>query len=354
MNQVQVQRAHDIAAGLAARMYSALHGASGSGSSESGRSGAGPGRGEPARETAPIGAAKALWHGVKRLLPDYAYMKIQHRRLIGRWPDLRRPVAFNESILVRCLHPDGRWIELTDKLAVRNYVREKVGDEYLIPLVAAPEKFTREVFDSLPTSFVMKANHGCAFVKLVRDKSMTSFEELSRLAKKWLATDFSKSSRERHYRFIQPRIFFEQLLLDERGRVPADLKLHVFGGRPEGARIHTMVISDRFGDARGDIYDEHWNRIDVRFGPYTPSDTPSPRPANWVDIERVALRLAEDFDYVRVDLYSLGQAVYFGELTFTPGAGVLRYTPDSYDYWYGRMLKESVEGFERMRWAGCA
>lgn len=299
-------------------------------------------------------AFKVLWHGAKWLLSDRMFMRIQHRRLIGRWPKMRRPVAYNESILLRCLHPDMRWVALTDKLTVRAYVRQKVGEAHLIPLIAAPERFTREVFEALPDAFVMKANHGCAFVKVVREKSQTSFEELNALAEKWLSIDFSRSSRERHYRFIKPRLYFEQLLLDETGKIPSDLKLHIFGGRPEGPRIYTMVVADRFGDVHGDLYDEHWNRMNVSFGPYTPSAASVPRPRNWPEIERVAKRLAEDFAYVRVDLYSVGDKVYFGELTFTPGAGVLRFTPDSLDYEWGRLLEESIEGFERMRRAGCA
>ncbi|RDU97320.1 hypothetical protein DWV00_18995 [Trinickia dinghuensis] len=298
------------------------------------------------------GAVKAAWHGAKRLLPDSAFMKLQHRRLIGRWPNMREPAAFNESILRRCLHPDMRWVQLTDKLAVRAYVREKIGDEHLIPLVAVPDAFTRDVFDALPASFVMKANHGCAFVKIVRDKSATSFEALSALANRWLAINFYRLSRERHYTFIEPKLYFEHLLTDGSGKIPSDLKLHIFGGRPEGSCIHTMVVADRFGDVRGDLYDEHWHRLDVSFGEYRPSDAPVVRPENWKEIERIALRLAEDFDYVRVDLYSTGREVYFGELTFTPGAGLLRFTPDSHDYRWGKMLKESSEGFERMRRAG--
>lgn len=299
-------------------------------------------------------AMKVLWHGAKRLLPDYAFMLIQHRRLIGRWPNMRHPVAFNESVLQRCLHPDMRWVALTDKLAVRDYVREKVGEAHLVPLIAAPDVFTREVFDALPKAFVMKANHGCAMVKVVHDKSTTTFEALSRLADQWLATDFSRSSRERHYRYIKPRVYFETLLIDERtGKIPSDIKLHIFGGRPEGPRIYTLLVTDRFGDVRGDIYDHDWRRLDVQFGPYRPSDGPIPRPENWAEIQRVGLRLAEDFGYVRVDVYSTGKKVYFGELTFTPGAGMLRFTPDSHDYLWGRLLEESTEGFERMRRTGC-
>ena len=298
--------------------------------------------------------ARASWRAAKRFLPDYAMVRIQFRREIGHWPNLRHPTEYSEAILLRCLQPDMRWAALTDKLAVREYVREKIGEEHLIPLICVPERLTREVFDALPTSFVMKANHGCAFVKVVHDKSTTSLEALSELAAKWLATDYHRLSGERHYHVIEPKIYFEQLLVDETGKIPSDLKLHVFGGRPQGPCIQTMVVADRFGDVRGDLYDEHWRRMGVTFGHYRPSDAPVPRPANWVEIERIAKRLAEDFAYVRVDLYSTGNQVYFGELTFTPGGGRMRFTPGTHEQYWGRMLKESMEGFERMRQAGCA
>jgi hypothetical protein len=305
-------------------------------------------------ETASHRVARLGWRMAKHILPDYLMARIQFRREIGRWPNLRHPTGYSESILLRCLEPDMRWAALTDKLAVRDYVREKIGEAHLIPLIAVPKKLTRDVFDALPEAFVMKANHGCAFVKVVFDKSTTSFEELNALAEKWLSTDYYRLSRERHYHVIEPKLYFEQLLLDSSGKIPSDLKIHVFGGRPQGPCIQTMIITDRFGDARGDLYDEHWRRMDVTFGPYRPSDAPIARPENWREIERIAKRLAEDFAYVRVDLYSTGSQVFFGELTFTPGAGRMRFRPDSHEAYWGRMLRESIEGFERMRHALCA
>lgn len=298
--------------------------------------------------------AQISWRIVKRLLPDYAMARIQFRREIGRWPNLRHPRGYSESILLRCLQPDMRWAALTDKLAVREYVREKIGEAHLIPLIAVPEALTRDVFDALPRSFVMKANHGCAFVKVVHDKSTTSFEELNALAAKWLSIDYYHLKRERHYHVIKPKVYFEQLLADSSGKIPSDLKIHVFGGRPQGPCIQTMVISDRFGDARGDLYDEHWRRMNVTYGHYRPSDVPIARPENWPEIERIARRLAEDFAYVRVDLYSMESRVFFGELTFTPGAGRMRFRPDSHEEYWGRLLRESTEGFERMRRVGCS
>jgi hypothetical protein len=284
-------------------------------------------------------AGRKIKEAAKTMLPDSVFLSMLHHKCIGRYPNLLHPVAFNEKILQRSLRPDPRYFSLTDKLTVREYIAGKIGEEHLIPLVATPEAFTREVFDTLPSAFVMKANHGSSFVEVVRDKSETSFEKLRLHADQWLSTDFYNVARERHYRDINPRIFFEQLLLDERGEIPADFKLHCFNGRPGRPIIYILVISDRFGTAtHGDVYDVDWNHLDIAIGYYKRSATPAPRPKHLEAVLEIAAKLCEDFDYVRVDLYAPDNLVYFGELTFTPGAGVLPFTPDSIDFEWGKLL----------------
>ncbi|MEX3895940.1 hypothetical protein FSB08_12605 [Paraburkholderia sp. JPY432] len=282
---------------------------------------------------------RKIKEAAKTLLPDALFLSLLHHKCTGRYPNLIRPVTFNEKILQRNLHPDPRYIELTDKLLVRDYIARKIGDKHLIPLIAAPDVFTPEVFDALPDAFVMKANHGSSFVEVVRNKSETSFDKLKKLADQWLRTEFYYVGRERHYRSIEPRVFFEKLLLDQRGQIPADLKMHCFGGRPGGPIIYILVISDRFGTAtHGDVYDVDWNHLDIAIGDYKRSAAPGPRPPNLDAVLDIAVRLCEDFDYVRVDLYAPDERVYFGELTFTPGAGVLPFTPDSIDYEWGKLM----------------
>jgi hypothetical protein len=285
--------------------------------------------------------SKRLIDSAKIFLPDDVYLSFVHRRRIGRFPNLKRPLTFNEQILRRCLHPDPRYVDLSDKLAVRDFIAKKIGPKYLIPLIAEPETFTRSVFDQLPSQFVMKANHGSGFVKVVRDKKDTTFEELAALAETWRTTDFYKIARERHYRTIKPRVYFEKLLLDDNGVVPADLKFHVFNEKSGKQTIYILVISDRFGKTpHGDVFDVNWNVQNIAFGHYTPSEEPVPRPKNLDELLSVADALAKDFEYVRVDLYSRNNdEIFFGELTFTPGAGVLRMRPDSADYEWGRLLE---------------
>ncbi|SAL81242.1 hypothetical protein AWB67_05792 [Caballeronia terrestris] len=277
---------------------------------------------------------------IKELLPDPLFLSLSHRRWVGRFPDLARPVTFNEKILHRCLYPDPRYAALTDKLLVRGYVSRIIGEQHLIPLLSTPDQFDVEHFDALPCAFVMKANHGSGYVKIVRDKSQVSFEELRQLARCWLGSNFYRVARERHYEHIAPRIFFEALLVDQQSNIPADFKIHCFN-QPHGVhKAYILHISDRYSShPRGDFYDEDWNHLDITIGHYPKSVTASPRPANLCEILRCAKALAANFDYVRVDLYAPDEKVMFGELTFTPGAGVYQLLPDKVDFDWGRMLE---------------
>ncbi len=298
---------------------------------------------QPAGRARLSGVIRGAWRSAKRVMPDELFLWLSHRRHVGRFPNLTEPQTFNECILHRCLYPEPQWSILADKLAVREFVAERIGDEHLIPLIAVPEVFTEAVFASLPDAFVMKANHGCGYVRIVENKRQTSFDELNRLAQAWLAEDFSRVNRERHYRPIKPKLYFEQLLLDRSGRVPSDLKMNIFGRDAAGPIIYAGVVSDRFGTPHGDVFDVRWNRLDLAVGHYPRSEVPPAPPPHWDDIVRLAMRLVEGLGYVRLDLYVPDGKVYFGELTFTPGAGVFPFHPDRYDYEWGRLFKTKSE-----------
>ena len=291
---------------------------------------------------------RGAWHGAKRFMPDALFLSLSHWRHVGRWPNLVKPRTFNEFILRRCLHPEPQWSMLADKLAVREFVKQRIGEAHLIPLIATPDVFDRALYDCLPNAFVMKANHGCGYVKIVDDKRQTSFDELNRLAQQWLAEDFYRASRERHYRAITPRLYFEQLLLDQSGHVPADLKLNMFGRDANGEPIiYAGIVSDRFGTPHGDVFDVHWNRVDIAVGHYPRSAIAPPAPPHWDEIVRLATRLADGLGYVRVDLYVPDGKILFGELTFTPGAGVFPFHPDRIDYEWGRLFEATLDNEKR-------
>ena len=53
----------------------------------------------------------------------------------------------------------------------------------------------------------------------------------------------------------------------------------------------------------------------------------------------IASNLSNDIALCRVDLYSIGCQIYFGEMTFYPGNGIELFSPLRYDLEFGKDLK---------------
>jgi hypothetical protein len=71
---------------------------------------------------------------------------------------------------------------------------------------------------------------------------------------------------------------------------------------------------------------------------YPPPDRPEQdRPQNFELMLQWASELGLGLDFIRVDLYNLGDRVLVGELTPYPEAGRGRFQPKSLDAWLGAM-----------------
>jgi hypothetical protein len=53
----------------------------------------------------------------------------------------------------------------------------------------------------------------------------------------------------------------------------------------------------------------------------------------------LASKLSQNMLYIRVDLYSIKQKIYFGELTFHHGSGFEEFIPSQWDKIFGDWLK---------------
>lgn len=108
---------------------------------------------------------------------------------------------------------DPRKTEYADKYRVRKYIKEKVGDQYLIPLLGVYECFDDIDFGKLPNEFVIKTNHGSNTNIIVRDKKKFDRKKARKQFNRWLKTDWSLvSGFELHYRNIKPCIIIEKLI----------------------------------------------------------------------------------------------------------------------------------------------
>ncbi|MEE7560754.1 hypothetical protein HH299_14360, partial [Xanthomonas sp. Kuri4-2] len=263
-------------------------------------------------------------HTLVKPLPWRYQDQIYFFDTFGRLPDLRDPKGFNEKVLYRkCVHGEyPRYTRLADKYAVRGHVAASIGCQYLIPLVSATAD--PGALLALPhwRQTVIKASHGAGMVEIVREEpDANAKRRIVERCAQWLRTDFSLASREIHYRGIHRQILVEQYIGDE-ASVPVDYKFHMFRQHDGRFEYVLQVIYNRFNSALAMTF--FVNNLDEAFHRIRDEGRDPPCPADQL---RQALELskvlANDFDYARVDWYIQQGRIYFGELTFTPGAGLV-------------------------------
>lgn len=223
--------------------------------------------------------------------------------------------------------------ELTDKYRVRKWVESKIGGEYLIPIIGTWEKYSEINFNTLPNQFVMKTNHGSSDVVVIRNKNQMSPADrlrLKRIIVTSLATDYATYACEMHYSSIKPLIIAEKYISTDDGDLK-DYKFLCFNGRP----YYCWVDIGRYSNHKRNVYDLNWNLQNWNQFHYGNSASSIDMPENFDKMVEIAETLSEGFKHVRVDLYNVDGRIYFGELTFTNGAGFEEITPAAMDYVLG-------------------
>jgi hypothetical protein len=269
---------------------------------------------------------------IVKAISKYLPWSIQDRIIfilkLGYFPKIKNAATFNEKVLFRKQHRmlDIKYSCLSDKFLVRGYVSRLIGDSYFVPLMFYTES-PEALSNYCPScDIIIKPNHGAGMYRIVRaSRYDAEVNEIIALCNKWLLTDFSHVQREIHYRNIPRKILVEKLLGD--GRIaPTDYKFHMFRNGEGEFNFVLQIINERFSGRLARTF--YVNNFDAPFdtGSRATADS-APDDLHKVD-KRLALEalelsrlLAADFDYVRVDWYVHGGAIYFSELTFTPAAG---------------------------------
>jgi hypothetical protein len=256
------------------------------------------------------------------------YEKLEFWRHLGYWPDLDNPRTFNERVCARKFRPLSQAPMFADKLAVREFVRSRVGDEVLTHLYYSGDRPDRIDFAALPSRFVLKGAHGSGpeLRALVWDKSAVSRKAFVDLGWRMLRRRCGPEVNEWWYTEIPPRLMVEEMLLED-GAIPPDYKFYVFGGQA----LYIQVIEGRHGDTpHSRFYDCRWRAQPFMREGYGEAFDFG-RPPNLSKMVSVAEALGAGSEFVRVDLYSVGRRVVFGELTLAPGAGWVPFRPPRYD-----------------------
>ena len=250
----------------------------------------------------------------------------------GYVPNLASPTSFNERIFVRKFFAALPMPSLADKLAAYDYVKARLGDEYLPRIVWVGDDPGEFLAAKLPAGkFVLKANNGWGrnlFLNLPGDL-LAKRDEIANQATGWLQSRFGYSWGEWQYCTFKPRLFLEEFIDFGDGRVPDDYKFFCFSGK-----AHLIEIDvDRFTQTRTGFYHPSWKHIPVA---YTKEPIQRERPHNLEEMLRVAEAIAHGMEFARIDLYSDRKSkIKFGEITFTPSNAGARFSDFKFDLWLG-------------------
>ncbi|MGS1015671.1 ATP-grasp fold amidoligase family protein [Allosphingosinicella humi] len=274
-------------------------------------------------------------------LPDLWYYRIRHLVRHRRLPRMRDPVTYNDHILALMVSRENAELRtrVSDKVEVRSYVRDALGEAYLPELYGVLDEVGAlpRLWAELPPEFVIKASHGADsnWVRIVRDKEGVPLEQVSGLCGEWLGGSHFGAAREYVYREMRPRILFEERLrpASDPEAIPNDYKLFVFNGE-----VRLIVVDlGRFEQHTRALFTRDWALIPGGLKFPRPKHAVPP-PPNLDGLIRAAERLARPFSFIRVDLYDLGDRIVFGEMTNFPGGGNSRFTPRRLDAELGRLF----------------
>ena len=274
---------------------------------------------------------KTTYRKILSVLPDKLANGIIFFRGYKKIMNLKHPVYLGENI--QWLKMNGNMEELSiyvDKYEVRSFVKNTIGKEYLINIFGVYDNVEDIDFDKLPNRFVLKCTNGSQAVVICKDKSELNIEKVKKEMKKWLKVDFYKIKKEYQYKNIKNRIIIEEYLEDESGDL-RDYKFYCIDGEP----YCYSVFSERFTDKTVDMYDKKGNWLPDVFngGPNSKIKRKKPphKLENLDQMLDICRRLSKTFTFVRVDFYIVEGKVYFGELTFTDGAGGEPIKPLNFD-----------------------
>ena len=224
---------------------------------------------------------------------------------------------------------------LADKYLVRQWVAEKIGDKYLIPLLGVWDKFDDIDFDALPNQFVLKCNHGSGMNIICRDKESFDRENAREKINAWMSLDYGALTYELHYNAIKKKIIAEKFLTNEKSSDANDYKLWCFDGHVE----YVQVDRNRSTNHVQRFYSVDWEPLSFKIASHTMDAEILERPSTLEEMLNIARTLSAGFNIVRVDLYCVKDKIYFGEMTFTPLNGSVTWDPPYIDYHIGSLIK---------------
>ncbi len=266
-------------------------------------------------------------------VPEDEFLKKIYRFQMGKTLDLGNPLTYTEKLQWLKLY-DRRpeYTQMVDKYEVKQYVAERIGEEYVIPLIGVWDHVEDIDFDSLPERFVLKVSHDSGGLVICKDKSKLNIPAVKEKIEKLLTKNYYDGTKEWPYKNVKPRIIAEKYMEDSRYKELRDYKFFTFGGEPK-------VLYIAQGRGRGeptvaDFFDMDFNHLPFTIDHDT-ADVPPEKPECFEEMKRLAAILSQGTPQLRVDFYEVDGKVYFGEMTFFHCSGTAPFHPEEWDRIFG-------------------
>lgn len=275
--------------------------------------------------------------GVLKWMPDKAYIKLMYKSIVNKKLDINNPRTFNEKLQWLKLNDrNPLYISLVDKYEVREYVKNIIGEEYLIPLLGIYNSFDEIKFNNLPNEFALKCTHDSGGVIICYDKSKLNIDTSKNKINKSLKRNYYYWGREWPYKGILPRIICEELIKTQDKKAPIDYKFHCFNGEVDNVMI---CLGRESGNTKFYFFNKDWKLLRYNVsGVNAPSNFTIPKPKLMDKMFEIAKKLSKGLTFVRVDLYCENDQIYFGELTFFPESGFDANLLESTDKLFGSKI----------------
>ena len=278
------------------------------------------------------------------LSPQYYERELKrwYKDRTGRELDLDNPQTYNEKIQWTKLYGvTPLMTKLADKYEVRKWVAEKIGEEYLVPLIGVWDDFNEIQIEKMPQAFVLKCNHGCEWNEIVTDKDKWNWRSAKRKFDYWMESNYAFwGGLQLQYKDIRPRIIAEKYLCCN-GNVEADLpdyKFFCFDGKVFASYVMVDYQKDHSKGKMG-FFDRDFKLLPFYRKDFGRIEEQPSKPNNYDKMVEIAEKLSTDLPHVRVDLYLVDEKIYFGEMTFTQGNGVGKFEPEEFDNILGKQWK---------------
>lgn len=259
-------------------------------------------------------------------MSDEPYIRHFYRAKMGEKLHLDPPVTFNEKLQWLKLHDrDPLHSLLADKIAVRDYVAEKIGMRYVTPLLGVWDDPDEIDLNALPERFVLKCSHNSGGVITCLDKASFNWQGAKRTLKRQLSSNYYAVGREWLYKDIPPRVLAEAYIGGEDGTPPRDYKFFCFNGV-----VRAMIVCmDRTARHVSYYYfDREFNILpinrqtvrrlrDEKAGKLEKIE----KPPHFEEMRTLAETLSQGILHVRVDFYDTAAGIRFGEYTFFDSSG---------------------------------